>query len=265
MSFNTDIGNNEAFSDGLGVIKMRGKYGYVDLNGKIVIPCIYDNAGDFCECRAAVAIKDKCGFIDRNGKQITKLEFDAVSNFSQGFSIVLKGGKYGVIDKNGKCVIPCEYEFIGPFSHGYALAKKNDKYGYFDKTGKVAIDFVYDVAETFSNGSAKIAKDGKLGFLDKDGNEFFGDEAIDIKYKSQALRIQLLYSEKIQKAESKDEIIEILEDFETKMVYAESCWKDDLLRVMQNQKTLDQTAKDGLEYISERTDAFIEKVTDREI
>src|SRR5215204_6677153 len=53
------------FSEGLAVIGMGGKYGYVDKTGNVVIQPQFDEAEDFTEGMACITINYKEGFINR--------------------------------------------------------------------------------------------------------------------------------------------------------------------------------------------------------
>lgn len=49
---------------------MRGKYGYINSLGKIVIPLQFDQAFDFSNGLATVRIDEKYGYIDFSGKYV---------------------------------------------------------------------------------------------------------------------------------------------------------------------------------------------------
>jgi hypothetical protein len=44
------------------------KYGFIDKHGKQVIPCKFDEASDFSEGLAVIKIGDRYGFINAEGK-----------------------------------------------------------------------------------------------------------------------------------------------------------------------------------------------------
>jgi uncharacterized membrane protein YhaH (DUF805 family) len=56
------------FSEGMAVVLLDGKYGYIDKTGKEVIPLKYDNAWDFSDGLAAVELDGKKFYIDKTGK-----------------------------------------------------------------------------------------------------------------------------------------------------------------------------------------------------
>ena len=62
-----DVGS---FSEGLAWVGKDGKYGFVDKQGKLVIPLDYGNAGSFSEGLALVEKNRKLGFIDKKGNVV---------------------------------------------------------------------------------------------------------------------------------------------------------------------------------------------------
>ena len=62
------------FSEGLAAIKKNNKWGFIDKNGKLVIPLKYDDVDYFRpNGLCAVTIKGKSGFIDKFGKETIKI------------------------------------------------------------------------------------------------------------------------------------------------------------------------------------------------
>lgn len=122
--------------------------------------------------------KDKVfGFIDKNGKIVLPLEYNDALPFSENLAYVMKEGKRGYlsnkIDKTGtlEMAITLLNDKVGyNFSEGYA-AISNSEYavGYIDTTGKVMIDYRFDEPAEFSEQKAKVTLAGKFGFIDKKG------------------------------------------------------------------------------------------------
>jgi WG containing repeat len=110
------------------------------------------------------------GYIDRNGRAIVPLKYDAVSDFSECLAQVKKTGIQGFIDPVGKIVIDTKpYNSVGGFSEGLAPVQIQEKWGYIDRTGKVAIDLQFDEANPFTNGLASVNIKGKWGAIDRQG------------------------------------------------------------------------------------------------
>jgi len=121
--------------------------GYVDLQGREVIPCKFDNAAPFSEGLAAVAktVSGKVlwGFIDKNGATVVPFTYVNVLSFSEGLAAVyVTRREFAFINKAGNMVIgPHEGYVLSSFKNGIARCSANIAVGmgpYFtlDKTGK---------------------------------------------------------------------------------------------------------------------------------
>src|SRR5689334_19011723 len=82
-------------------VQIKGRYGYVNINGEMVINPRFDAAHKFHNGLALVRI---------NGKNISEIKdhYDYI------------GGDFGYIDKTGKFVIEAKYDLAGDFSEGLA-------------------------------------------------------------------------------------------------------------------------------------------------
>jgi len=175
------------FSEGLSTFQMKGKIGFMDKSGKIIIqPQFYDFGGDdgpkFSEGLALVITSEtdfrdrKVVYIDKTGKVIISANFAGADDFSEGLAGVryleagkkLFGGK-GYIDTTGKIVIEPKFESSSKFLDGLASFTVGGKFGYIDKIGKIVVNPIYDQASLFSEGLAAVKVKDKFGFIDKTG------------------------------------------------------------------------------------------------
>lgn len=191
---------NEAhyFSEGLAAVNigqdkngLGGKWGFIDVNGKEVVPIIYNYVYDFKDGKVNVELNGRKFYIDKTGKEIDDKgntavqpkKYDYTENFFEGLATVKLNGKWGYIDKAGKEVIPLKYDTTRDFSEGLAAVKLNGKWGFIDRAGKEVIPFKYDaVYFQFSEGFAAVKLSGKWGFIDNTGKE-----VITAKYESAEL------------------------------------------------------------------------------
>ena len=196
------------YSEGLAVVSIDGKEGYVDSTGQLVIPAKYEVAGPFSEGLAAVCevpldyayidtagnavippngytvacafqngiawvCKDgKWGAINPQGQVVIPLEFDLSGTITtkRDYFGVSKEGKYGMIDGAGQVIIPLEYD--SPVGYGeISLVCIGGMYGYIDTNGQIVVPAEFDRAYEFVNGLASVQKDGKWGVIDTAGNE----------------------------------------------------------------------------------------------
>ena len=91
------------------LVKSQGGYGFIDTEGREVIPCRYSRAEDFHEGRAAVRFNpskfNQWGIIDKTGRTIVGPTYSEIKPFSDGLAAVCDGDNFGFIDKEGNMVI----------------------------------------------------------------------------------------------------------------------------------------------------------------
>lgn len=182
-----------SFKEGLASVSKENsageyKWGYINTDGKIVVPLKYDEAQDFSNGLACVSLNGKSGFINRNGKVMVPFIWDAADSFSEGLAVVEKNGKSGCIDTTGKIVLALKYANLHQFNEGLiAYEDNNGKWGFIDRTGKVIIEpkygGIWGPFGTFIDGLCLMNvwnSAFKYGFIRKNGEEAIGfmyDEA----------------------------------------------------------------------------------------
>ncbi len=114
-AFTYDItGTEGVFSEGLASVRVKGKFGFINRAGQMVIAPQFVHAGMFKEGLAPVSIKTErrrmYGFIDHTGKFIIQPQYDFAREFNNGLAVVSvmnsrgEFDKIGYIDKTGKYV-----------------------------------------------------------------------------------------------------------------------------------------------------------------
>jgi hypothetical protein len=151
-----------------------GKWGFIDKTGKVAITPQFDDADDFSEDLAPVAIRTttrtpnpaggdiiqtvyRWGYIDKTGKVVIQPQFDWASPFREGLAAVSVHHNVGERDSSGR-----------------ESAKYICKYGYIDKAGKVVIEPTFDSASSFQDGLACVgikddSNEYKTGYIDRTG------------------------------------------------------------------------------------------------
>ena len=135
MAINFDGGE---FSEGFAFIEVEGKYGFIDITGKVVISPQFDGARFFYEGLAPIMVKDKWGFVDKSGQIVIEPRFDDVDKFfPDGLAPVNMGDKGGFINRKGELVIGLPFDNTEWFYGGLGRVTVKDKWGYVDSFGKV--------------------------------------------------------------------------------------------------------------------------------
>lgn len=90
-------------SGGYQMVSSNRLYGFINPNnGEEIAAPIYDNARNFSEGMAAVCISASWGFINTDGKVVIPMKYDGVEDFKGGKATVYKGDYTITIDKTGK-------------------------------------------------------------------------------------------------------------------------------------------------------------------
>lgn len=155
------------------------KYGFLDLTGRVIIPFIYDDAGDFSNNLAPVLKNDKWGFIDRNNNEIIPFTFEKCRSFKAGLAECQKNDYWGVINTSGGVIVEFEYEYGDISEEGYVVVHRKGKSGLLNREGDVIIPLKYERVEFPHCGLSLVSLNKEYGFLDLEGQV-----KIPLKYKS---------------------------------------------------------------------------------
>ena len=151
----------------------------VDLNGDWhVSDPVTLKPGKFDSGDLGLVLKnDKVGFIDSNGKEVIpcKYDNDTLSTFyREGYAVVVKDGKQGIINTSGEEVVPCIYDYIDYNfdKQQFISASLDDKFGFISLTGDKGIPFCFDETWSFGNSETKygaVCLHGKWGLINAEG------------------------------------------------------------------------------------------------
>ncbi len=150
-------------------VKIHGKYGFIDFNGKLRIANRYDKIGVFTEEMAPIHLLGKWGYIDRIERIKIQPQFDEVSSFNSSTAIVRKGKYFGLINKEGKTILNISYDKIERNNFGNYLTSKGGKTGFVNNQGYEIIFPKFDHIEDLGDGNMIIENNGKFGLINEKG------------------------------------------------------------------------------------------------
>lgn len=79
-------------------VKIKGKYGFINREGILCIPAIYDKIGFFSDKYVNVMKSGKWGYIDKDGKAMTKFKYDTATVIKDGYAEITFKGKKGYLE-----------------------------------------------------------------------------------------------------------------------------------------------------------------------
>lgn len=224
--------DGEDFSCGRAPVQFAedGKWGYIDVKGRLVLKVMYDYASEFEDCVGSVDVGEVSFKIDKNGNILDTIDYELehrkfriIGNAdtrslgmlnSRGDTIMAKkyrsfgyrqgdkfwfydGLTYGLADTTGRILTNQKYEDIEYFSdNGLALAKLNGKYGFLNKNLEKIIDFQFEDARGFKYGLAAVKVNNKWGFINEKGVIIidFKFDNILYQFKSVNSKFETMYS-----------------------------------------------------------------------
>jgi hypothetical protein len=165
--------------------EQNGKYGYLNEQGKAVIPLQYTGAQPFQEGRAVVNTAEdygsRYGLINEAGKFVIEPAYNEVRQLGEGRvglgqAIVpdqpYMGSKYAIADVNGTRLTGFDYHDITDFTGGLASVNNGKETFFIDRTGKRApgLPVVPGTGTLVMSGSLIQANvDNRLSYLDRSG------------------------------------------------------------------------------------------------
>ena len=158
--------------------------GLIDKNGEFILEPTFNEIHGFSEGLAIVELGKKFGFINLEGQIVVPVIYDGAKHFNNGLAKVCiqKGKKevYGIVNAAGEEIIPVKYSWIGDVSDEGLIPVENTKgkYGFIDLNGKIVIKINLDANISFNNGKAKVSSNGKIGLMRTDGS-FIGGRLFD--------------------------------------------------------------------------------------
>ena len=170
------------------IVKLKDKYGYIDTTGRLVIPCIYNNAYDFIDdysgILAYVTIEGKELCIDQNGYELPYKLQGARCGGSEvsiiDYGVFKTNNLYGILKMveyidNGSykvrwdTIMAPKYTKLEKAVNGIFIAKNSDeKYGLISYKDSIISNFVYDQI-SFIDNMFLMTKDKKVGAMSNKG------------------------------------------------------------------------------------------------
>ena len=170
----------------------KGKWGYVNHAGKMVIKPVFEVAGPFEAVTspdgttmevARIKANGSWGYITRENVYLIEPVHDTISVFDQYATVIAESGPFktligvrsAISPRLGVPVLVCNFlqmnlSEIGEFSeNGLAFAAKSGKYGMLNTKGEWAIPCQYESLDLNPHGGYQVVLGGKMGILKADG------------------------------------------------------------------------------------------------
>lgn len=157
-------------------VSLQGRFGYIDLEGKIKINPQFSDASLFRDGRALVNMESGWGYIDEKGVMVIPARYKSATIFSQGIAwVVPQLGSPQAIGKDGALLFELkDANRVRVFSDGLAAYSVVDslgleRWGFLKTSGQIAIPAIYEDVGSFGDGLAAVLENGLWGYANREG------------------------------------------------------------------------------------------------
>ena len=174
------------FNEGRAVVKIKeGQFALIDANGNIINTYNHAFVGNYGDGLLSFQneIGGKFGYMDVGGRIVLEPQYSVALTFDQDRAIVNISAdyinKYGLIDKRGNFIIRPEYNdinYLGEDRYAVGKAIKPEEpffgsiYAIACAYGRFFTNFIYNSVESYKNGIASANNNEYTFFIDKGGN-----------------------------------------------------------------------------------------------
>lgn len=153
------------FKNGIARIERNGRYGYMRIDGSLILPPVYSwAANEFREGFAYVQDEDGLyGYIREDGSWLVEPQFADAYPFYNGYARVMENGLYGYIDTDNQWLFEPMFQYADTdFENGFAQVGQGEKRGVVSAAGNLVLPIKYDELSSISTDRTVTAvKDGE--------------------------------------------------------------------------------------------------------
>ena len=188
---NKDLNNNICYEDNVLKVKKEGKYGLINLEGKELVTCQYDEITAVEGIKNTLKVKkdEKVGVLDKEGKEILGIQYREVTNLGkdnkEGFIVKSEDGKYGIVSYSNQTILEAKYdEIIKVYGNDMYVVKQAGKQILVKKDGTEVLNTGFDeIKQILKNADNGIIymQNGKYGVMKTTGEISIAPEYEELK------------------------------------------------------------------------------------
>lgn len=160
---NMDSNNQLWYEENVLRIKKDGKYGIMNLDGKVVVEPQYDEIVAVSGIKNAYKVKkdNLYGIVDVAGTQILNVNYSDITNLGKdnksGYIVKDQNGKFGIVDYSANQVLECKYDSIEKvYGNDLYVVTENGAKKLVDKSGSdiftTGFDDITSILKNKDNG-----------------------------------------------------------------------------------------------------------------
>lgn len=187
---NYDQNQNVWYEEDVLKVKKDGKYGLIDLNGKTILNCEYDDIYTLKGVENSLIIEknEKIGLVDNSGRVVIEAIYTEIKPIGtealDGYIVKNEAGKYGVIGASKEQKLEFNYEKIEQVvGNNLFVVTEAGKQKLINSKGTTILEEGFDSIKQILKDSKGIifAKDGLYGVMATDGTVTIQNTYEDLK------------------------------------------------------------------------------------
>jgi len=186
---NIDENNNLMMEKDVLKVKKDGKYGLINVDGKEILPCEYENIYALEDIKNSLVTEKngRKGVVDTKGNIIITNEYKNIdsltSKYENGYIVANSEGKFGVIGYNKKQELECKYDEIKKvYGNNSYVVKENGNLKIVDNQGNNYLENKYTDILAINDTNVVAKKDDKVGVVTKLGEQLIPFEYQELTY-----------------------------------------------------------------------------------
>lgn len=174
---NIDEGGNLWYEENVLKVMQNGKYGLIDLDGKVLLSPIYEQISSLKGIENSLIVKQDglYGLVDNKGKLIINPKYKEIQSLDKkdykcGYIVKSEDDKSGLIDVSGKVILENKYEKIDNiYGNNYYVIEEEGKQKVINQTGETLNINDFNKIMQISNSGIVFEKDNKYGVVNFEG------------------------------------------------------------------------------------------------
>lgn len=163
------------FQNNYAKIKYENGYNFIDTTGKKLFGNDKLSLGDYGKY-IAIRKGDKWGYLNKNGRLVIPYNFTSANSFQGDLAKAGGAPLVGMIDKKGTYVVGPYFEKLEHFNDTVLIAKSRGKYGLLATNGDTLLSFSYISVEPFNSEVVQLETKEEIFYYQLKRNEFIRKE-----------------------------------------------------------------------------------------
>ena len=142
----------------------NSKFGIMNAQSKVILKPTYTGLGKVSEF-IPVTKTGKWGFMDINGKIVLDFKFTAIESFYNLGFLVENDGLIGLLGIDLKPVLLENHQSIKRICENYLIAKKDGKFGVYSFSGEQVVPFNYDFIQLHDSDCLALTNENGIAYF----------------------------------------------------------------------------------------------------